>query len=659
MVAQVLRRPRRGASRVGDDLCRSRLAADVLAVDTRATAGAARRVDDVPHAVTDRRQLLRADFDDRLRRRCGHRLPLRPVGDRPEDVRRDADAAVAQRRRVDRQRDRRHRYLSLADRHGNGFAGVPLRLARRRLPGRGRDESGHLVGQIDVRLHAEPEERRPLVDAIDAEHVADVVEVDVAGLLDRLSQVDRTVALLLVALEIAAVEGLAAGAKEGGRGSDDAFLEAGQSDRHLERRSGRIAPLQRAVLQRLELVGVERVPGCARDAGGESVRVVGRTAGERQHLAVARIEDHCRAVERRGREAILGGLLHVGVDGQLHALPLGRLLFVPDVDLAPEAVDDHFLGAVLAHQVAVQRLLDAGVADDRARLGAAVLVGDELRFGDLADIAEHVRGQLARRVFPRRDRLIDDAGQVPRGDGEPLFPCRVLDEHDRPVARLAAPAIHRLPHHRFVRAGRQRQGVQRLIEVLRLLAHQRDVEGALVVDQDLAVAIEQHAARRRQRQPAQMVLFGDLFEFLVLRDLEDPEDDRQRPEDHRDDDLQRREAHRQAAAILRHHHGGCGHTDLEKRATCYWCYGATCLKRAVCYVLVPRATGHVHGPTCHARVACGTSPVARHGTGTSHVLSTSHRSTSSTLALTILVSASSGPPPLQQAGQALDHEKRR
>ena len=80
--------------------------------------------------------------------------------------------------------------------------------------------------------------------------------------------------------------------------------------------------------------------------------------------------------------------------------------------------------------------------------------------------------------------------------------------------------------------------MQRLIEVLCLLTHQRDVEGALVVDQDLAVAIEQHAARGRQRQPAKMVLLGDLFEFLVLRDLEDPEDDRQRPEDHRDNDLQ-------------------------------------------------------------------------------------------------------------------------
>ena len=54
--------------------------------------------------------------------------------------------------------------------------------------------------------------------------------------------------------------------------------EPGGRDRNLERRSRRVAALQRAVLQRLQLVGVERRPGRAVDAAGERVRIVGRQA---------------------------------------------------------------------------------------------------------------------------------------------------------------------------------------------------------------------------------------------------------------------------------------------------------------------------------------------------------------------------------------------
>ena len=140
-------------------------------------------------------------------------------------------------------------------------------------------------------------------------------------------------------------------------------------------------------------------------------------------------------------------------------------------------------------------------------------------------------------------------------DREPLFAGGVLDQHDRPVARFAPPAVDRLVHHRFVGAGRQREHVQGLFEVLGLLAHQRDVEGAVILDQDLAVAVEQHAARRRQRQPPEMILLGHLRELLVLRDLEHPERHGEHGEQHGDDELERRQPHRQAAAVFRHHHG--------------------------------------------------------------------------------------------------------
>ena len=39
-------------------------------------------------------------------------------------------------------------------------------------------------------------------------------------------------------------------------------------------------------------------------------------------------------------EGVLGGALDVGIDGQLQAPALGRLVLPEDVDLAPTAVDD-------------------------------------------------------------------------------------------------------------------------------------------------------------------------------------------------------------------------------------------------------------------------------------------------------------------------------
>ena len=62
-----------------------------------------------------------------------------------------------------------------------------------------------------------------------------------------------------------------------------------------------------------------------------------------------------------------------------------------------------------------------------------------------------------------------------------------------------------------------------------MLADERDVEGVPVLDEDLAVAVEQHAARRAQRQRALVVVLRHLVELLVLDDLEEPEPDARAP----------------------------------------------------------------------------------------------------------------------------------
>ena len=88
-------------------------------------------------------------------------------------------------------------------------------------------------------------------DVVDPHSIAERVEEHVAGLRDRLLQIDRAVAALQVAFEIAAVEARAAGAAAPGSRREDAVLKPGQRHERLERRSRRQLRLNRAVEQRL------------------------------------------------------------------------------------------------------------------------------------------------------------------------------------------------------------------------------------------------------------------------------------------------------------------------------------------------------------------------------------------------------------------------
>ena len=217
------------AALVRDDLSRPGLAGDVFSRDARSSAGTA-AVDHHPHPVADRLQLLGRDVELRLCGRRRHRLPAAAaaVVDRLDEVRCDTRAAVGDRRHVDRHRHRRHRDRALADSYRDRFAGVPLLVPGLLLPLGRWHQTRDLVGQIDAALHAKPEQRGPLVDAIDAEHVGDGVEVDVTRLRNRGLEVDRPVAALLPALEIASVEVGPASAVHVEVRIDDVLFEAGQ-----------------------------------------------------------------------------------------------------------------------------------------------------------------------------------------------------------------------------------------------------------------------------------------------------------------------------------------------------------------------------------------------------------------------------------------------
>jgi hypothetical protein len=83
-----------------------------------------------------------------------------------------------------------------------------------------------------------------------------------------------------------------------------------------------------------------------------------------------------------------------------------------------------------------------------------------------------------------------------------------------------------------------------------VLADDRNVEGVAVLDEDPAIAIEQHTARRPQGERPLVIVLRHFLEAGVLDDLEEPEADRQRGERHDDAHLEDREANRNAAAIF-------------------------------------------------------------------------------------------------------------
>ncbi len=156
-------------------------------------------------------------------------------------------------------------------------------------------------------------------------------------------------------------------------------------------------------------------------------------------------------------------------------------------------------------------------------------------------------------VAPRRHFLLVHARQLETAghDRRHLRLRGVFDQHHGTVGGLAPAAFVNLFQLRQIDAGRLRQQLQRPLDVVRLLAHQNDVETVLVGDEDFAVAIEEDAARRRQRHALDVLALGNVAELRVLRDLEDPETDGQRRERDRQRVLQHREPHVQAAAIVR------------------------------------------------------------------------------------------------------------
>ena len=128
-------------------------------------------------------------------------------------------------------------------------------------------------------------------------------------------------------------------------------------------------------------------------------------------------------------------------------------------------------GAVFAHQQRVVHLLNARLADDGPRRQRAVA---DLRFAGFTDIAEQMRRHLVCGIVPRRHLVHLHVGQLgiePARQHRGHLPERcILDDDDGLIARVAAMAGHEILDVALVKARHLRQHLDRVIEVLAVLA---------------------------------------------------------------------------------------------------------------------------------------------------------------------------------------------
>ena len=177
-------------------------------------------------------------------------------------------------------------------------------------------------------------------------------------------------------------------------------------------------------------------------------------------------------------------------------------------------------------EIVVPGLLETRLAGEVAEPIAAHPIA-ELPLVHLADVAEEVGGERAVRIESPRDDLERDAGQVELVGLERhhAFPVDVAPEHDALVWRALARRAHRLVDRGLGIAEVVRQVLQRLATVAGVLRHEDHVEGGSVVDQDIAVAVVDHAARAGQADEANPVVLRERAHLGAALELQVPEPD--------------------------------------------------------------------------------------------------------------------------------------
>ena len=221
----------------------------------------------------------------------------------------------------------------------------------------------------------------------------------------------------------------------------------------------------------------------------------------------------------------LGRLLQVAIDGEGEVVAghVGHLL--EDAHAAADGVHLDLLAAAVAAELIVPRALEARLADEVTL--AQVLRGavGQLALAHLADVAEHVRRERSVRIVALRRDLEGDARQLElvglqRDD---VVPLDVSADDDALVRRPLRRRVDRLLDRLARRPEVMAQVPEDLATAARVLGDEHHVERWPVVDEDLAVAVVDDAARRGHADQPRAVVLGDRAHLRSAHDLEVPE----------------------------------------------------------------------------------------------------------------------------------------
>ena len=441
-----------------------------------------------------------------------------------------------------RQAERRERDHSLADGERHDLVVVrPVAEAALPVVFAGGERGADLARQVDAGGAGDAEPAAELEEALEADADADLIEVDVARVLDRADQVLVAVAPAVPAAGVAPLVAHAPGARDR---HDVIGLEHAEIHRHrrrheLERRARRLRCTGGAVEQRLARIAAEPLPDLRVDAPHEPVGIEGRRTVEREHAAGRRIERDERAAHAFG-EDLRHVPLEIQVEVEREIAPRdGRqvaLLRQPALD-APECIHFEVAHAGLAADQALVVTLDPSLPDP-APLPVAPEFGQlELGFADLRDVADQVRDGVARRVMAPRVLEDEHAGE----QEAPLLQARhapgrgVGGDHHGQV-RLAAIAREREPD---LPVGQAEHGLQpRELREHRVhgRGHQEHLVAHDVLGHDLPVAVVDRAARRGHDDGPDPVLLGDDGVLVRCEDLEPAQRERERGDGHGEGD---------------------------------------------------------------------------------------------------------------------------
>ncbi len=245
---------------------------------------------------------------------------------------------------------------------------------------------------------------------IDAQALADLVEIDVAGASDGLVQIDRPMPSSSPAAIGPVAETIVARAENRLVRGDHPFLQTGQRSEDFIGRGRWVFTLNRLVVQRAVRVFDQGPPLLGAQTGDEIVLVECGAAGQRQDFAVLRIDRHdgtglagherFRPFLQRMIDGQVNAAAAAGVDGMQHA---HHLAVGVDFDLPP---------APFATQVLFQGFFDAELPDLVAH--AQIGVSGALQFGrvHLADVTQQVGREVGENIVAQTPDLDVDPREV-------------------------------------------------------------------------------------------------------------------------------------------------------------------------------------------------------------------------------------------------------